>query len=180
MNERLQAPKDENVRRHARSPKPFDIDLLREFLEYDHTSPTGLRWIKRTTCRVRVGDPAGRPTIGGYYRVCLHYREYRNNRVVYALVHGVDPGDLVVDHIDRDPQNNRIENLRIVTQRENTHNTRQLSRWGRGVCFHAHSGKWQARIWIDGKLRLIGYFSTPEEARKAYQVKLAGLGCAKE
>jgi hypothetical protein len=43
MNERLQAPKDENVRRHARSPKPFDIDVLREFLEYDPTSPTGLR-----------------------------------------------------------------------------------------------------------------------------------------
>jgi hypothetical protein len=62
--------------------------------------------------------------------------------------------------------NNRIENLRIVTQRENTHN--------------AHSGKWQARIWIDGKLRFIGYFSTPEEAEKAYQVKLAGLDCVKE
>ena len=48
--------------------------------------------------------------------------------------------------------NNRIENLRIVTQRENTHN--------------AHSGKWQARIWINGKLRLIGYFSAPEEAKR--------------
>lgn len=169
MDERLQAQKGANVRRHARSPKPFDIDLLREFLEYDPTSPTGLRWIKRTTTRVKVGEPAGRPNSGGYYRVCLHGRDYRNSRVVYALVNNVDPGDQFIDHIDRNPGNNRIENLRLVSQRVNMQNRVNNSRWGIGAYFHPHSGKWQSTIMMKGKRRLLGYFDTPEAAADAYR-----------
>lgn len=94
------------------------------------------------------------------------------HRVVWAYVHGVWP-DGVIDHVNGDPSDNRICNLRVVTHAENMRNMRLSERNTSGVCGvyrHKPSGKWIAAIKANGKSKHLGYFSDfrdAVEARKA-------------
>jgi hypothetical protein len=81
---------------------------------------------------------------------------------------------LIVDHINKNKIDNRIENLQIITQRENI--SRSIDgNFPTGVIFHKYHRKYQARILIDKKRKSLGYFSTPEEASQAYQNALKNL-----
>ena len=79
----------------------------------------------------------------------------------------------IVDHINRDGLDNRRDNLRIVSHRENVLNSRMPRRRGktsryRGVRLHS-SGLWQARITDEhGQQKLLGYFQEEEDAARAY------------
>lgn len=76
-----------------------------------------------------------------------------------------------VDHIDRDRINNVVENLRWSTSKENMCNrkigTNNTSGY-KGVCFDKSSNNWRASIRVDGRLKYLGRYSTPEEAAKIY------------
>ena len=65
---------------------------------------------------------------GGYKYFQLKRNGKRKNFLVHHLVAehfiGARPKNLVIDHIDRNPQNNNLSNLRYVSQKENTHNTK--------------------------------------------------------
>jgi len=69
----------------------------------------------------------------------------------------------MIDHIDRNPLNNRIENLRLVTHQENHFNTN-----AKGFSFHKQRKKWQAEIRTSKIRKYLGYFETEQEAREAY------------
>ena len=56
------------------------------------------------------------------YSVKVNGKVYRVHRIVYSLHHGDIPEGYVVDHIDRNPWNNIITNLRCVTQGQNNKN----------------------------------------------------------
>ncbi len=147
-----------------RKPKPIPQGLL-DAVVYDPSSPTGLRWRERRIGPQRDDMQAGsvRNSSGGT-RCSLKFEQsrYLTYRVVWALHHG-DPGPLVVDHIDNDPLNNRIENLQAITHAENRARTT-----GRGYTWHPKSGKWCAKIRVGGKTRYLGLYVTEEEARAAY------------
>ena len=71
------------------------------------------------------------------------------------------------DHENHDTLDNRDSNLRIATDRQNAMNRRNRidNRSGqKGVSFYARYGKWRARIMVDGKSKLLGYFDTFELA----------------
>lgn len=68
-----------------------------------------------------------------------------------------------VDHIDRDPTNNRRSNLRYATRQQQLQN-----RGFKGVS-QIKSGKWQARIMVNGVRKYLGLFDSKEEAERAYQ-----------
>jgi hypothetical protein len=79
--------------------------------------------------------------------------------------------DEVVDHADGGKLNNRRENLRVTTQKNNARNARRSkvnSSGYKGVSFHAQRKKWRALIRIDGKRKSLGEFDTPEQAYAAY------------
>jgi hypothetical protein len=79
--------------------------------------------------------------------------------------------DLVIDHIDRDPSNNRITNLRVTTHQENIINSDWVENC-KGYCFRKMSSKWLAYIYVDRKQKFLGLFDTEEEARQAYLTAL--------
>lgn len=84
------------------------------------------------------------------------------------------PGE-VVDHIDRNPLNNTLDNLRCVTKRKNAINTdvRSDNTSGcKGVSYHKRSGKYRAYLTIDSKQHHLGLFDNLNDAVKA---RLLGL-----
>ena len=79
--------------------------------------------------------------------------------------------DIHVDHINRDPLDNRRCNLRLCTLQQNRCNVgvNRLNTSGyKGVNYYKITRKWAARIGAKGKRRHIGYFNTAEEAAQAY------------
>ena len=113
----------------------------------------------------------------GYEHVKL-YREGRaSTKKVHQLVAesfiGPRPQKLVVDHIDNDPFNNRVENLQYISIRLNSSKDTKRD-LPTGVS--KLRSKYQAQIQIDGRLVYLGMFETPEAASKAYLKKLLTLG----
>lgn len=96
----------------------------------------------------------------GYFQGSFLGQRLRTHRVVFALTHGDWPD--VVDHIDGDRTNNRISNLRNVSQAENARNVRAPTRNTSGqvgVCWIAARQRWKAQIMRDGKGITIGWFA---------------------
>ena len=93
---------------------------------------------------------------------------YLAHRIIWKIFYGFDPE--IIDHIDRDPSNNRIFNLRDVSQGVNMQNTPQAKQSGSGVVGvqRSHkSNRWQARIKVDGYYVRLGTFNTIAEAAAA-------------
>ena len=111
----------------------------------------------------RKGDLAGGPRQDGYWRVSVSNKQIRLHRVIWEMHNGPIPDGLVIDHIDRDISNNRIENLRAVTIKQNSHNCNQ-----RGIWYSKKNNRWRARITVDGNEIHLGWHKTEKEARQAY------------
>ena len=95
---------------------------------------------------------------------------YQAHRVAWYLETGVDPGDQVVEHRDRNPSNNRFSNLRLATQLQNCQN-----RVAQGFCWEESRQRYRVEMRIWGKKRFIGRFRTVEEAQAAYDAKAVEL-----
>lgn len=83
------------------------------------------------------------------------------------LMNGYCLGDNVVDHINRNPLDNRKCNLRVCSQQQNTINRslRNDNTSGKsGVTFHKRIGKWQSNVYLSGKRYHLGYFDNKEDA----------------
>lgn len=91
------------------------------------------------------------------------------HRLIYFHHTGVWPR--VVDHIDRDPFNNRIENLRAGNYQLNSLNHKKVIE-AKGWWLCKKTGKYVATININSKNSVIGYFKTPEEASEVYKKAL--------
>lgn len=119
-----------------------------------------------------------KPTLNncGYLRVCLHKNKKQKVRSVHQLVaitflnHKPCGMELVVNHKNFIRVDNRLENLEIVTARENV-NKKHLTSVSKytGVSWYKKSKKWIACIYADGKYTHLGYFDTEEEASKYYE-----------
>jgi hypothetical protein len=109
----------------------------------------------------------------GYWVITYRGRRYGYHRVIWEVCNGDLPLGAVIDHIDRDPTNNRIENLRLATPAQNTFNRLKnlTSTSGfKGVCRARLHGRpvWKATIKANGKVYHLGWFDHPEEAAGAY------------
>lgn len=92
-------------------------------------------------------------------------RGYKAHRLAYLYMVGYVPEE--VDHINKNPFDNRWENLRAVTHQENTRNAKQKCNNTSGVCWHYASKKWVATIGVDGRKEHLGLFRTLEAAQQA-------------
>ena len=90
-------------------------------------------------------------------------------RVIWKWVTGEDPGENVIDHINRDTTCNGWHNLRLLTHGENQINTqkRKGASRVRGVSFHKGEGKWCVDKHHKGRRYWLGYYNTEAEACQA-------------
>jgi hypothetical protein len=143
---------------------------VRALLRYDPETGA-LYW--RTTGRGRRLDcKAGSLDRHGYLQTRVNGRIYFNHRLVWLYVRGAWP-EQVIDHIDGDVRNNRIENLRDVSRKANQENQRSAASSNfttglLGASLHKPTGKYVAAIQTAGKTQYLGLYDTPEEAHAAY------------
>lgn len=91
-------------------------------------------------------------------------------RVAWAIHYGKWP-ERFIDHINGDPSDNRIVNLREASRAQNNLNTKVRSdntSGYKGVSRVSPSGKWVANIRVNGRKRSLGTFATRESAYAAY------------
>jgi hypothetical protein len=106
----------------------------------------------------------------GYYVVKIKGKYYQVNRIVWKLLKGTEPEN-IIDHIDGDSLNNKIGNLREASNSENSRNVKfnKTNKLGvKGVCQKCN--KYQAQISYDGEVHSLGFYDTVEEASLVYQI----------
>ncbi len=112
----------------------------------------------------------------GYIRIIINKKNYLLHRLIYKYFN--EDFDLtfsynnLIDHIDINPLNNKIENLRLVNRSQNNRNInkrKNLSSKYIGVSWKKRTNKWCAQIKINGKVKHLGYFTNEEDAYKCYK-----------
>ena len=102
----------------------------------------------------------------GYIRVRIDGKAYFAHRIIFLYHHGYLP--LEIDHIDKNPLNNKIENLRECSSSQNKYNTnlRTDNKSGiKNVRWRDDRKKWEVRLWVDGKRKYFGHYFDKEVAR---------------
>lgn len=153
-----------------RAPE-LTLERVREVVHYN--PDTGIfYWKQSTSNRKKVGDIAG-CVCRGRVTVCIDYKQLIAARLAWFYVHGVWPTNNI-DHINGNPSDNRIANLRDVPQSVNLENQRRPRSNNQsgylGVKPYTRGKKkpWQAAIVVRGKQRSLGYFETAQLAHEAY------------
>lgn len=153
---------------------------LKSVLDYDHISGV-FTWKFRSDQRPQwnskwAGKAAGAITDKGYVRIYIDGSAYLAHRLAVLWMTGSLPST-VVDHKDRNKANNTWSNLRVCTQQRNSVNRpvdKRSSTGVTGVYLDKRSGRWWARIVVDGETIGLGRYDSLAEAsaaRRAAELK---------
>lgn len=133
-------------------PMP-DIDFLREKFALD--ADRGVLIRRQTYHGFKSGEVVGYLRPCGYRWVKLKGKSYAAHRIIYFMATGEDPGLLMVDHINGEPDDNRLSNLRPADMKQNgrhrANNLRTNTSGHRGVWQSPKTGRWHVAVRVDGK-----------------------------
>jgi hypothetical protein len=156
-------------------------ERLHKLLDYD--PDTGVfTWRVNRGDKIKVGQKAGAETAAGYTRIKIGPRNYFAHRLAWLYTHGYFP-ESKIDHINRVPSDNRLLNLREVSQSCNIRNARIFctnTSGVTGVGWVAKGGRWRARLTINYKTYYLGDYDDFDEAvcaRLAAEQCLNWEGC---
>ena len=146
-----------------------------EFL-FDYNPDSGIfTWKKKFSNRpINPGDPAGglRGKPGKkYITLMCNGRALQSHRVAWYMHYKKDPGSMHVDHVNGDTTDNRIINLRLATDQQNSQN-RKIGKNNttgyKGVySSYLPTKPYEGAVWVNGKKKIVGYFKTAKEAGDA-------------
>jgi hypothetical protein len=130
-------------------------ELINEYFEYKDGK---LYWkINKPNSKIKAGEKAGYIN-NGYCVIKLNHKKYLEHRLIYTLFKGDIDKNLIIDHIDQNRSNNKIENLRIVDRGINRMNTDK----SKNVKFI--KGKYIG-VFIRNKKRITKHFSNETDAK---------------
>ncbi len=145
-------------------------ERARELFAYDPQTGA-LEWRVASRGVLKRPRRAGSPNKMGYIVTQVLGRTYLNHRLAWLIAYGEWPENQI-DHINGDPADNRLCNLRDVTNTANQENQRHARRDNKlgllGVCWCAYHSKFKASIRVRGKKINIGYYRSPAAAHEAY------------
>lgn len=149
-------------------------ERLHEILRYEPETGKWF-WMVRMGKKVLAGSETGKPDVTGYCHIRMGKNLYKSHRLAWFYMTGQWPS-CDIDHINRNPSDNRWENLREATKTQNMANcrVRKHSASGiKGVRRNPLSKKesWIAEIRHKRKKIHIGCFPTAAEAQSAYWAK---------
>lgn len=144
-------------------------EKLRELIEYDPLTGS-MKWKPRESKRWN-SNFAGKPALSnlsyeGYLTGRMLGKNYKGHRVAWAIHYGEWPSGLI-DHINGNPSDNRIINLRVVTAAENVQNLKISKRntsGEQGISWFARDGKWWVKIQKDRRAIHIGFYDEMRDA----------------
>lgn len=157
-----------NSKVHSKKVINLDYDLLNKWFYIDNSSPTGLRWkmdkignspvnrkYKFDIAGTLLNRPNGKPSC---WQVSLFNKRYMVHRIIWILNNKKINNEFVIDHIDRNPLNNKLDNLREVSYAVNSNNAslRYDSKTGvRGVQLSNMGGvKYYTATWYENNKQL--------------------------
>ena len=132
-----------------------------------------LYWTEARSNAIKVGDQAGKgKTSAGYH--CFRTKDGLQlvHRVVWEMHNGPIPKGMVIDHINRDRTDNRIDNLRCVTYQENSMNH---GRDVKGFTWCKSRCKFIAQVKEQDRRKYLGGFDDMIDARAAYLKYIGGV-----
>jgi hypothetical protein len=143
-------------------------------------SGSGLLWkIQRPGSR-GIGNQAGGKQLK-YYSVRYKNKYYFCHHIIWSLFNGLIPESRVIDHIDRNGHNNRIENLSIKTSTENSYNNTAFGQsCYKGISWFERDKKWLARLGTKEGYIFLGYHEDPRKAAEIWDVAAKVHGRKKE
>jgi hypothetical protein len=118
------------------------------------------------------GNPKGK-LIGhknkkGYIEARFKGKNYLCHRIAWAIGHNTLDVPAILDHINGNPSDNRLCNLRAATNQQNNFNRKSRRNGLKGVSFKKSRNKWESQIKINEKSKYLGLFDTEIEAHEAY------------
>ena len=130
---------------------------------------------------VKIGDRVGSFNSSGYMTTKINSKQHLVHRLIYLHQNGEMPE--IVDHVDGNPRNNMIENLRAANRSENNCNSsvyKNNSTGVKGVSYSKRTDSYIARVQRNGKRVTIGSFKLLEDAKQAVnaaRLKIHGKFC---
>jgi hypothetical protein len=139
--------------------------------ELSYNAENGLFFWKKDKCNIKAGQQAGSRHWRGYFSVYVLGKSYLAHRLAWFYFYGKWPENSI-DHINGLFADNKISNLRDISQKENMQN-RRTPKKNRlegllGTHWNPRINKWHATIYYEGKNRHLGVFETAEEAHAVY------------
>jgi hypothetical protein len=141
---------------------------LQSILNYDAKTGIFTRKVKRNF-KQKIGEQCGTLHSSGYFHITINKRTYKAHRLAWLYVYGKWPNKMI-DHINGNPNDNRICNLRECSNSQNQYNAklRKDNTSGiKGVSWHKDAKKWAVHLNVNGKHKYIGIYETKELAESA-------------
>lgn len=157
----------------VRDPRPprkpcLSREEFEKWLRYEPDTGFFFRAVDSTGAR-KAGERITNAGRDGYLRIIIKGTQYQGHRVAWIMAGRGEP-PAIIDHINGDRTDNRIENLRAADAQLNVVNSRKRANCSsslKGITRH-NSGRWQAAIKFHGKYHHLGMFADEASAHQAY------------
>lgn len=146
------------------------VDEYQELFYIDESSPSGLRNKVARGSRAPKDAITGSKTSRGYFKVGCKGKTYLVHRIVYVLQFGEIPENMLVDHRDTDPSNNKVSNLRLATSTQNQYNKGSFRDLPKGIYIDPRNSTnpYKVEFQVGGKLKYFGSYPTVDQAIEVY------------